>query len=236
MSKKVVYQTDPLGLYIGPLNADESPLEPGVFLIPGGCVETPPPTDIPAFKAACWNGKAWQLLDYFEGLIVYHTGSRQPLTLTGTGPIPNGYTVKKPEPDQLWKNGRWVDDLATQLTKLQPVKLALINDGCAAFITSGFSSAALGEAHRYDSALEDQVNLTGMILSGLDGLCACSDNTGAKAFREHSSEQLHVVGQHLVQFRQQALQQAERLKIVLYQALADQDLVALKAITWSAPQ
>lgn len=40
---KIVYQTNPEGIYIGETLADESPLEPGVWLIPGGCVETPPP-------------------------------------------------------------------------------------------------------------------------------------------------------------------------------------------------
>jgi len=82
MNTKIVYQTNPLGLYVGPIEAEESPLEPGVFLIPGGCVPVPPPADIPEFKAACWSGKTWQLLDYFNGLIVYNTTNREPLTLT----------------------------------------------------------------------------------------------------------------------------------------------------------
>jgi hypothetical protein len=42
MTQKIVYQTDHLGLYVGETEADESPLEPGEFLIPGGCVEDPP--------------------------------------------------------------------------------------------------------------------------------------------------------------------------------------------------
>lgn len=235
MNSRTVYQTNHLGLYVGPIKAEESPMEPGVFLIPGGCVEVPPPKDIPEFKAACWTGKAWQLLDYFEGLIVYNTTNREPLTLKGPGPIPNGYTTKRPEPDQIWKNGRWVDDLDTQLAKLIPLKLELINDGCAAHIVAGFSSDALGELHRYDSTMEDQVNLTGMILSGLTGLCSCSDATGDKALREHSAEQLHVVGRHVVVFKQSALQQSERLKIALYQAMTEKNLVAMKAIEWSPP-
>lgn len=235
MNTTTVYQTNHLGLFVGPVEAEESPMEPGVFLIPGGCVLTPPPTDIPEFKAACWNGKAWQLLDYFEGLIVYNTSTREPLTLTGVGPIPNGYTVKRPEQDQIWKNGRWVDDLDTQLTKLHTLKLVLINDGCAGCIGSGFSSDALGEPYRYDSALEDQVNLIGIIVSGLSGLYACTDTAGEKAFREHNAEQLHFVGQHLVIFKQNALQQAEALKKTLAQALADKDLRAMTAIEWSPP-
>lgn len=235
MATKTVYQTNHLGLYVGPTEARESPLEPGVLLIPGGCVQVPPPAHIPEFKAACWTGKAWQLLDYFEGLIVYNTANREPLTIKGLGPIPNGYTVKRPEPDQIWKNGRWVDDLDTQLAKLYPLKLELINSGCAAYIASGFSSGALGEPHRYDSALEDQVNLIGMILSGLEGLCACTDAVGEKAFREHTAEQLHVVGQHLVTHKQTALRQAESLKRTLAKTLADRDLPAMQAIEWSMP-
>lgn len=39
----IVYQTDASGYFVGEVAADESPLEPGVFLIPGGCVEQAPP-------------------------------------------------------------------------------------------------------------------------------------------------------------------------------------------------
>lgn len=235
MNTKTVYQTNHQGLYVGPIEAPASPLEPGAFLIPGGCVETPPPTDIPPLKSACWTGKAWQLVDYFNGLVVYDTTTRKPLTITGVGPIPHGYTTQRPEPDQQWKKGRWVDDLPTQLAKLHPLKLALINDGCTTFIASGFNSKALGKTYRYDSALEDQVNLTGMIQSGLDGLCACRNSSGTKALIEHSTNQLQAVGQDLVKFKQQALQHAEQLKAELAKALADQDLTAMKRIEWKAP-
>ena len=111
METKTVYQTNQLGLYIGTTEADESPLEPGVFLIPGGCVEVEPPK-IPANKGACWSNGKWVLVDYFDGLIVYSTTTGEPLTVTGVGPIPSGYTTKKPGPDQVWKNGDWVDDIA----------------------------------------------------------------------------------------------------------------------------
>lgn len=235
MNTKTVYQTNPQGLYVGPLEAEQSPLEPGVFLIPGGCVLVPPPRDVPDSKAACWTGEAWELLDYFNGLIVYNTANREPLTLTGVGTIPSGYTTKKPGPDQIWKAGRWVNDLNTQLTKLYVQKLAEINDGCAGTIVSGFTSNALGEPHHYDSALEDQVNLNSMILSGLDELCACTDALGEKNFRPHSLEHLTVVGQHLVLHKRQALQQALHLKARLAQAVDRKDLRAINAIVWTLP-
>lgn len=54
----IVYQTDSKGYFVGPVNADPSPLEPGVWLIPGGCVTTAPP-DIAEDEGARWTGDAW---------------------------------------------------------------------------------------------------------------------------------------------------------------------------------
>lgn len=231
MSFKTVYQTNHLGLYVGPANAYESPLEPGVYLIPGGCVEVAPP-EAPEGKIQSWDGKRWRLLDYFNGLIVYNTATREPLTLTGVGPIPNGYTVLRPQPGQVWKNGRWVDDLETVLARLYAQKLEMINSSCGRVIETGFVSGDM----RYDSALEDQLNLTGLILSGLDAPYACYGEDGQKTYREHTAEQLYVVGLHLLKHKQAALQWADQLKRLLAKTLTDKDMAAMLAIEWSAPQ
>lgn len=58
METKIVFQTDRSGFYVGTTLADESPLEPGVFHIPGGCVETAPP-DYSAAESARWDGEGW---------------------------------------------------------------------------------------------------------------------------------------------------------------------------------
>lgn len=53
-----VYQTDLHGVFVGVAKADESPLEAGVFHIPGGCIADPPP----AFgegERARWDSGAW---------------------------------------------------------------------------------------------------------------------------------------------------------------------------------
>lgn len=42
MKTKTVYQLDDDGFLVGQTVADESPLEPGVFLIPRGCIEIAP--------------------------------------------------------------------------------------------------------------------------------------------------------------------------------------------------
>lgn len=61
MEAKVAYQYDVAGLYQGETEADESPLEPGVFLLPARCTFTPPPEQVPDDRWPRWNGVAWEL-------------------------------------------------------------------------------------------------------------------------------------------------------------------------------
>ena len=62
MATKTVYQYDPAGLYMGETEADESPLEPGVFLLPARCTFVAPPADVPEGRWPRWNGVAWALV------------------------------------------------------------------------------------------------------------------------------------------------------------------------------
>lgn len=61
---KTVFQTDTAGHFIGTTEADESPMEPGKFHIPRGCVEVPPPESWPDDKWPRWAGKTvgWELI------------------------------------------------------------------------------------------------------------------------------------------------------------------------------
>lgn len=52
---KSVSQLDSNGYFVGPAIADESPLEPGVVLLPAGCIDVPP-FEVPAGKMAKWTG------------------------------------------------------------------------------------------------------------------------------------------------------------------------------------
>lgn len=61
----LVYQTNELGIYVGPVIADESPLEPGVWLIPGGCVEIEPP-QTSVDQVAVWQAGAWIIMQTEE--------------------------------------------------------------------------------------------------------------------------------------------------------------------------
>ncbi|GAB7080890.1 hypothetical protein [Megalodesulfovibrio paquesii] len=56
----IVYQLDQDGYYLGSVTAEESPREPGVWLIPAGCIATPPPA-AEAGTRPRWMDRAWAL-------------------------------------------------------------------------------------------------------------------------------------------------------------------------------
>lgn len=58
---KIVYQTDLSGRFIGRVEADESPLERGVYLIPAGCVEVAPPWHGDG-HVPVWHGSGWTIV------------------------------------------------------------------------------------------------------------------------------------------------------------------------------
>jgi hypothetical protein len=53
---KQVIQLDADGYFVGFTTADESPLEPGVFLIPAGAIDAPTP-NVPEGQRAKWEGQ-----------------------------------------------------------------------------------------------------------------------------------------------------------------------------------
>lgn len=111
-----------------------------------------------------------------------------------------------------------------------------INQACEAAITAGFQSDALGAPHQYSSQLDDQLNLTGAILRGLDMPYACRDEQGVKAFRLHTAAQLRQVGDDFTLYKLQLLQHANELKQQLDLALAAGDADAMELIRWKAVQ
>lgn len=61
MKTKTVFQYDQAGMFVGKTDADESPLEPGVFLFPARCVEVAPP-EFTGNQWPRWNGAKWELI------------------------------------------------------------------------------------------------------------------------------------------------------------------------------
>lgn len=80
----IVFQVGHDGYFAGPVAADESPLEPGVFLIPGGCVEIAPPAFDAAEERAMWTGDGWHI---------------EPIPQPEPEPEPQLPPVEQPEPE-----------------------------------------------------------------------------------------------------------------------------------------
>lgn len=60
--KKTVYLFDESGGYLGPYKAQESPLEPGAFIVPTLSTDAPPPA-LTGGQTAVWNGTIWNVID-----------------------------------------------------------------------------------------------------------------------------------------------------------------------------
>jgi len=227
----MIYLIDNAGALVGPVVL---PPVPGVgYQLPSNGVELPT-----KLKAAA-TGFAWTLLDGQPTQVldcrgdVYDTTTGFSELWQVLGPIPATFTQKpKPSDAHQWLDGEWVQHPSV----VHSQQVAKVNEACESEIIGGFVSSALGAPYLYSSQLDDQLNLTGMILRGMDGLYACRDESGAKEFRPHTAEQLHQVGDDFTAFKQLLLQKANRLKKLLDQALADGDLAALEFVTWESPQ
>lgn len=94
---KLVSQLDSLGYFVAPVVADPSPRQPGVFLIPGGAIDVPPP-NVPAGKVALWQGGSWAFVNPpgpadeenppVEGVPQVVTMRQARLALLGAGLLP----------------------------------------------------------------------------------------------------------------------------------------------------
>lgn len=233
MTVKTVYQTDHLGVYVGETVAEASPLEPGIWLIPARCVEITPPV-IPERKAALWDGERWQVIDSYHGLTAYNTKTRAPIVVDRLGSSPAGYTLEVPGPGQIWTGDRWIDDIPAVVELRYHEQLQAMNIACQREITGGFWSTALDERYRYTSELDDQVNLTGVALRGLNGPYPCYDEQGIKAFRPHTAAQLRQVSDEFTEFKMLRLQKVADLTEQLQAARLAQDLDAINALTWES--
>ena len=177
------------------------------------------------------EGEPQQLEDLRGVVYRIEDGARVQYEQLGALP-PELTTIPRPSPAHQWQNGTWVEDPV----HVHELKTAEINQACSAAITGGFWSTALDKAHQYASELDDQLNLTGMILRGFDSLYACRNEQGEKAFRPHTFAQLRQVGDDFTVFKLQLLQKANELKQQLDQALAAGDLAALEVVTWEREQ
>lgn len=227
----VIYLCDGLGLMQGPVDL---PIIPGLGeQMPGNAIsldDVLPKAEVG--HAWVWSESQPLQVQDLRG-VVYRTDTGLEERYEQLGALPPELTLKaRPSLAYCWLDGDWVPDMPY----IHQQQLTAINEACTAEITGGVWSSALGEAHHYSSELEDQLNLVGVILAGLDSPYACRDEQGKKEFHPHTFTQLRQVGDAFTVYKLGLLQKANRLKQQLDDALAGNDLAALEAVTWEEPQ
>lgn len=87
MKQITVYQYDLAGRFLGPTLADESPMEPGVFLMPARTVAIEPPQCMDGAWPR-WNGSAWEM-----------SGAGEPRQLSQESPLDKLQAFLQANPD-----------------------------------------------------------------------------------------------------------------------------------------
>lgn len=101
--------------YLGTSLADESPLEPGVFLIPAHATPEAPPA-VAAHRVACFAGGIWSVVPDWRAVPLWSTTTREPVSaILGETPETLGATPLEPVGEHLrWDaaSQRWQEDTA----------------------------------------------------------------------------------------------------------------------------
>jgi len=98
--------------YVGTSTADESPLEPGIFLIPANATEIQAPTT-EVGESALFDGSNWNVVEdnrgtvYWEGL----GNTAVQSTMSDFGALPDGAVTTQPEPTEEERVATKVDEI-----------------------------------------------------------------------------------------------------------------------------
>lgn len=93
---KIVYLYDAVtGEFKGTYYAQESPLEPGIFLAPVHSTEIAPPAPS-ANEVAVYASGSWVLQPDYRGQTIYNQATGASLEVTAIGAIPSGFGLSQP--------------------------------------------------------------------------------------------------------------------------------------------
>ena len=104
----IVYDYIPeTGEYNGTIEAQESPLELGVYLIPAHATTIAPPEAATGYVAVFADG-AWSLIEDHRGKVYYDTLTRERHESKELGPVPGKWTAIPPEDSEaVWDGTKW---------------------------------------------------------------------------------------------------------------------------------
>ncbi|QEY23560.1 DUF4376 domain-containing protein [Neisseria animalis] len=125
---KPVCQLDSEGIYIGQTEAElDVYAKDGSYLVPGGCIEAEAPSEIPAGKAAKWNGEGWDFIDDHRGQTAYDTATGEAVIIEKAGALSDGLTLElRPSECHKWnaKKKQWQPDPDKQAAKKATLQAA----------------------------------------------------------------------------------------------------------------
>lgn len=158
-----IYNYDPqTGAFLGASQADESPLEPGVLLVPAFATTVAPPAT-QARQAAVFQAGAWRVSTDWRGVDLVNTATGAAIKINEIGVTPeDAGATEQPRPStaHAWQNGAWVLDPALQAAIDAEAKAAVL----AAFTAA--IQARLDEFARtrnYDSILSACTYATSLV-------------------------------------------------------------------------
>ncbi|MDV9031850.1 tail fiber assembly protein [Pseudomonas sp. RAC1] len=102
------------GEYVGLGEADPSPLEPGVWVLPACSYRLEAPVFEAGFAALInRDGTGWERVADHRGATVYSTGTGESQQWQALGDLPQGYTLQAPTTAfDTWEGEQWVPDEA----------------------------------------------------------------------------------------------------------------------------
>ncbi len=108
MNVKTVYNYDSdTGEYLGLETAYESPMEPGVYLMPAHSTETAPP-EADAGHLPVFADGVWSLIEDHRGEIWYDTATQERHEIKTLGAVPETWTQIEPaDHEAVWNGAAW---------------------------------------------------------------------------------------------------------------------------------
>lgn len=118
-------------------------------------------------------------------------------------------------------------ELIDPIYKLKRAKIAELDVICKKTILGGFTSSALGSPYRYSSEPEDQNNLMGARLFGVDMPYVCTDEHGLKMPREHTAAQIQQVFLDGAIYKQSLIYHYHELRLAIEAATTVEEVAAI---------
>ena len=116
---------------------------------------------------------------------------------------------------------------ASLLDQAKQRKMAEIDRDYRAATEAGFESTALGATHRYSSLMENQLNLMGAVVAGIDMPYTTTNSLGKKEQRAHTAAQLRQVFQSGMRVKQTFIARAEQRRAAVEAATTIEQVEAI---------